>query len=138
MVSNLPAVYKPFTPVREVEIYSDLNTQTPGLSSRVLNARAIRNAIFNGLLQPKMQRLWRPKGFNIEDFLFRLSEAAVEEEIRNYVRSMEDDDPRFEMIRELTRILIMDKEHHLMDVQLAFSIPPLNEIVYTARGTIRY
>ena len=137
-MSNLPINYKPFTPLPEVEVFSDLNTRTPGVSRRVLNALAIRNAIFNGLTQPKMQRLWRPKGFNIEDFLFRLSEAAIEEEIRNYIHSMEEDDPRFEMNRELTRITSIDKDLHVLEVQLAFTIPPANSMIYTAKGPIRY
>lgn len=128
---------EPFRPIKEVELFSDLNTKTPWTGSRVRNVNAVVRAIFSAIKQPPLQRMFDPSGFDLESLLFRLSSDAIEQQLKNYLDSVAQDDDRYEMVRNQTQILSADKDNNYLTIQIAFRLLPAGETVYTVIGGIR-
>lgn len=126
-----------FEPTSEVELFSDLNTRTPGKSSRVLNLEAIARRIMNAINQPPYQRLWDPSGLDKESFLFRISDQGIEVQVKNYLTKITADDPTYNVDRTNTKIMSLDKDNHTLLMQLAFTIPSNAGAVYVFSGRIR-
>lgn len=126
-----------FEPTGPVKLFSDLNTKTPGVSSEVINLEAIVRRIMNAINQPPMQRLWDPSGLDKESFLFRISDAGIETQVRNYLDKITRDDPTYKVDRQNTQIIALDKDNHLLLMQIAFTIPQQNDAIYTFAGNIR-
>ena len=120
----------------QTEIFSDLNTKTPGISSRVYNISAVVRAIKTAITQPPWQRLFDISGFDPEAFLFRLSDEAIESEIQDYLFYISQDDPRWDVDRNNTKLMYFDKDNHIIVCQLAFTIAG-SDSVYTFTGNIR-
>lgn len=134
----MPEPQRSGEPRQVKEVFSDLNTQTPWLGLRVLNVAAVVRAIMSALTQPPYQRLFDPSGFNLESYLFRLSETAVEVEIQNYLDYIAKDDPRYYPDRANTRIESIDKDNHVLLVQVAFRLSTEKDMIYRFTARVRY
>lgn len=122
---------------RVYELFSDVNCKTPWVSPRTINVQAVVNAIINAITQPPYQRLFDPSGFDLETFLFRLSDASLEQQLLVYLEYISKDDDRYEVDRPSTEIIKIDKDNHILTIQIGFRLLPPDGQVYTFIGRIR-
>ena len=117
-------------------IYSDINTKTPFITSRVYDINSIVQAIENIIKTPPRQRLFKPEGLPLGDALFEIGGFDAERKMKNIIAQAVERDPRVSLDFSGTNVTFNPITHEFK-INLKFRIEGIKDTIFERQGVLR-